>query len=124
MEGIDGPRLDGSAALFAGAAKLPSLDEKSSPEKVRAVGRQLEGVFFSMMLERMRETMTEDGLFGDGPGSDVYGGLFDRYVGESISKNSNLGIADMIVRESSRRLMSAEAAEARVRGAATVEVKP
>jgi Rod binding domain-containing protein len=97
MDGIDG--IGAPPGLARGSLpNVSRLDASMPPEKVRAVAQQLEGVFMSMLVEQMRSSMTEDGLFGSGPGADTYGGLFDRYIGESMSKGSRLGIAEMVVR--------------------------
>lgn len=85
------------------ADNLARLANSRSPKDMHAVGEKLEGVFMSMLVENMRTSMTEEGLFGDDVGSDTYAGLFDRYMGESLAKNSPLGITDMIVRAQAER---------------------
>jgi Rod binding domain-containing protein len=68
-------------------------------ERLGQAAEKLEGVFVSMLVETMRKTMSEDGLFGDMPGADVYEGFFDRMMGESIAERGGLGIAEMVVRD-------------------------
>lgn len=58
------------------------------------VGKQFEGMFASMLMKQMRQTL-DGGLFGDDK-SDVLGGLFDHFIGEHIAKAGGFGVADMI----------------------------
>lgn len=99
----------GSAVSTRGKDDLARLADSKSPEALMAAGKKLEGVFLSMMIEQMRSTMTEDGLFGSGDGADIYGGLFDRMMGEKIAERAPLGIADMIVRSQKLRAPIADA---------------
>lgn len=68
-------------------------------DRLAKAAEKLEGVFVSMLVETMRKTMSEDGLFGDMPGSDIYEGFFDRLMGESIASRGGVGIAEMVVRD-------------------------
>lgn len=71
----------------------------SDESRLAKAAEKLEGVFVSMLVETMRKTMSEDGLFGDMPGSDIYEGFFDRMMGESIAARGGLGVADMVMRD-------------------------
>jgi Rod binding domain-containing protein len=59
-----------------------------------AVGKQFEGMFASMLIKQMRQTL-DGGLFGEDK-SDVLGGLFDHFLGEHIAQAGGFGVADMI----------------------------
>jgi Rod binding domain-containing protein len=59
------------------------------------VGEQFESLFVSMMLNEMRQSMSEDGLFA-GDSSDVYGGLFDMFLGQHIATQGAFGISDLV----------------------------
>lgn len=56
---------------------------------------KLEGVFVSMLLKTMRETMTEGEMFG-GDHADIWGGVFDQYMGDEIAGQGGLGITDQL----------------------------
>ena len=71
------------------------LKGKHSESKAQELGREFESVFTSLLIKQMRSSMTENGLF-EGDGSDTFGGMFDMYMGQHISAQSNLGIGDMI----------------------------
>lgn len=56
---------------------------------------QLEGVFVSMLLKTMRETMTEGEMFGNDT-SDIWGGIFDQAMGDAVAKDGGLGLAEQL----------------------------
>ncbi len=60
-----------------------------------AVGRQMEGLFASLLLKELRNTGGEGGLFG-GDSSDVMGGMFDQYMGQAIADAGGLGLRDYL----------------------------
>jgi len=86
-----GPDIAGLSRRFKGEG---DLDDRELTD----VSRQLEGVFVSVLVKKMREGMTGDGLFGKGTGSDIYGGFFDQMMGEELSRRGGLGISEMVVR--------------------------
>lgn len=90
-------------------ALLARFKRAESLEEVRATANQLEGVFVSMMVQKMREALNEDGLFGDVPGADTFGGMFDQMMGEELSRRGGLGIADMVLRSVSSGTAEEEA---------------
>lgn len=61
-------------------------------------GEQFEGIFVSMLLKEMRQSMSDDGLFA-GDTSDVYGGLFDMFLGQHIASQGAFGISELINRQ-------------------------
>ena len=61
-----------------------------------AVARQVEGLFASLLLKEMRGNGQEGGLFS-GDSSDVLGGMFDQYMGQSIAEAGGLGLRDYLV---------------------------
>lgn len=72
-----------------------AVSEKlDSTEKAGEVGKEFESLFLSLMLKEMRSSL--DGGMFQGDGSDVYGGLFDMMMGQSMASSSPLGIKQMI----------------------------
>jgi Rod binding domain-containing protein len=67
----------------------------------KAIGKAFEGMFASMLLKQMRQSM-DGGLF-PGDSGDVLGGLFDHFIGEHIAKSGGFGIGDMIRSQLERR---------------------
>ena len=56
---------------------------------------EFESVFISLLLKEMRQTLNEDGFFA-GDQSDVYGGIFDLFMGQHLAQSGGLGISQMI----------------------------
>lgn len=106
-----GPQ-DTSALLSARAfgAVDPGRDAKSllqraetksnDPEKLaqaREAAKRLEGVFATMLVKEMRGSQSGS-VFGEGTGSDVYGGWFDQFIGDVLAKHGELHLASSIER--------------------------
>jgi Rod binding domain-containing protein len=73
----------------------------NSPAAVEQAASQFESLFLSMLLKEMRNTLSE-GMFGE-ENSDVYGGMFDMYLGQNIADSSTLGIKQMVTEAYERR---------------------
>jgi len=69
-----------------------------SPETLRAVAQQFEGVFARMLIKSMRETSFGDGLM-DSEQSDFYRDMFDQQLSVELAKGRGLGLADMLMRQ-------------------------
>ena len=77
----------------------------ASPQDAARAAQDFEGVFASLMLKEMRKTLEPGTMFGEDSG-DVYGGLFDLYLGQQMTQSGGFGLARMI-RESLERSQSA-----------------
>ena len=95
--------MNGNAMLKAGGSTTPT----SANENAR-VAEDFEGVFASLLLKEMRKTLEPGTLFGEDSG-DVYGGLFDMYLGQQMTQSGGFGLAKM-VRESMERSQSVNTA--------------
>ena len=72
---------------------------------------QLEGLFVSMLVQKMRESLSGGDLFGEVAGSSIYGGMFDRMMGEALARRGGLGVAEMVIRSAARGIELQEADE-------------
>lgn len=86
--------LDPTASL-QGAESADRSTPLASIDGNQDAGQQFESLFVSMLLKEMRQTSSEDGMFA-GDTSDVYGGLFDMFLGQHIASQKAFGIADLI----------------------------
>ena len=77
------------------AATMASDLRSADVERQQAAAEQFESVFVSMILKQMRQSIDGDGLFS-GDSSDVYGGLFDMYMGQHLSQTGKFGISKLI----------------------------
>ena len=59
------------------------------------MAKDFEGVFASLLLKEMRKTLEPGTLFGEDSG-DVYGGMFDLYLGQQMTQSGGFGLAKMI----------------------------
>ena len=83
------PGMDGQVASLARQAGI------ADDSKMEGAATEFEGLFLSMMLKEMRNSLSEDSLFG-GESSDVYGGLFDMMLSQSMAETQPLGIAKLL----------------------------
>lgn len=88
-------------------APLPPVGTTGSTLRQPAAGRpadaarELESTFLTMLLKEMRQTLSDDedgGLF-PGDTGDVYGGLFDLYVGQHLAASGGVGLAAALDRQ-------------------------
>ena len=82
------------AAKFQNTEQLKKLTDKMTLEKRAEMAREFEAVFSSMLVKQMRESLTE-GLF-PGDSGDVYGGMFDLFIGKHLAATQPLGIDKMV----------------------------
>ena len=71
------------------------LDVGNTPNaKLEDVAKQVEGLFVSMLLKTMRETMASEMFAGDG--ADVWGSVFDQSMGEQIATGGGMGLVEQL----------------------------
>ena len=81
-----------------GLSQLRTQARENSPEAVRAVARQFEGLLMQMMLRSMREASLGDGLT-DNEQTEFYQSMFDQQISLTLSKGRGMGLADMLVKQ-------------------------
>ena len=91
---IAGARHDGATARAAAA-----LHGQAGSEAARRVAEEFEAVFIAQMLTPMFETLETDGLFGGGPGAEIYRSMMVEEYSKTIARAGGLGIADAVQRE-------------------------
>jgi len=83
---------------FDGLAKLKVQARKDSPQALEGVAKQFEAIFLQMALKSMRDASAGDSLF-DNDSSLFYREMYDKQLALHLSNNSNIGLADMIVKQ-------------------------
>ena len=63
--------------------------------EIEEAAKQMESLFASMLVKELRGSMSK-GLFGEGPGSDIYNEWFDKNMGEAIASDGGLGMTAML----------------------------
>lgn len=62
---------------------------------IEKVAKDFEGLFVSLVLKEMRQTLEPGSLFG-GDAADLYGGLFDVFMGKHLVDAGGFGVAKMV----------------------------
>lgn len=75
--------------------RIEQVEKSTSQDEIEQVAGEFETLFTTLLLKEMRKTLEPDTLFGKDPG-DVYGGLFDMFLGQSIAQSGGLGVGAMV----------------------------
>jgi Rod binding domain-containing protein len=78
-----------------GDARLDQARRAAARGDATETARQFETLFATLLVRELRRAMPK-GMFGDGPGADVYEGWFDEQLGSSLAGREALGIAGMV----------------------------
>jgi Rod binding domain-containing protein len=68
---------------------------------VKEVASKFEGLFVSMLLKTMRESMTSGEMFG-GDNADVWGGVFEQYMGDELARSGGLGLVEQLTTQAAQ----------------------
>lgn len=96
------PILTGMGLENKIASKDVGVEVKKTASEIQKAGNEFEGVFLSLMLKEMRNTL-EGGFFGE-ESSDTYGGMFDMFVGQDLAKSQPLGISKILLESYSKNM--------------------
>ena len=61
--------------------------------RLRGAAEAFEAMLVSSLVRSMREAQLEGGLFGEGPGAEIYEEMFTQNLSESLARGSFLGVA-------------------------------
>ncbi len=81
-----------------GLADLRRQARGNSREALEQVAQQFEALFLQMMLKSMREAQVAEGIM-DNAQSEMYQGMFDGQLAQSLSHGRGIGIAETLVRQ-------------------------
>lgn len=70
---------------------------QNSPESLKAVAQQFEGLFVNMLMKSMRDATPKDGLM-DSEQSKMFGSMLDQQLSQSLAKRG-VGLADALIRQ-------------------------
>jgi flagellar protein FlgJ len=94
-----------SATFYADFGGLTSLNrqvKQKDPQAIREAARQFESLFTEMVLKSMRSAKLGDEL-GESQESDMYQDMYDQQLAVQLSQGKGLGLAEMLVRQLTRR---------------------
>ncbi|ATZ95028.1 MULTISPECIES: flagellar assembly peptidoglycan hydrolase FlgJ [Dickeya] len=69
-----------------------------SREGIRAVAKQLEGVFVQMMMKSMRDALPKDGIFSSDQ-TRMLTSMYDQQLAQQMSSGKGLGLASVIEKQ-------------------------
>ncbi len=94
--------LPDASTLLSDPRGLAAQLGLDSSADAQTVARKFEAMFWSMVINQLRTSMTEEGLFA-GDRADAYGALFDMFMADYLAEHASLGLARMIERYLERR---------------------
>ncbi|HCV41975.1 MAG TPA: murein transglycosylase [Bacteroidetes bacterium] len=94
---IDANSIEKSSSVSS-PDKATGLDEKKKAKLQKAV-QEFESLFVGYLLKTMRSTVPKSDMFGESFGGDILEGMFDMEMAKHISRNSGLGVGEMLYRQ-------------------------
>ncbi len=92
-----------SAAGLSGPRATGTTSKKAEDRRLRDACVEMESLLVGKMLKEMRKTVHKSGWINGGFAEEIFEDmLYDEYA-LSLSKNSNLGLADMLYTQLSRK---------------------
>ena len=85
-----------------GKAPTEKVSAKEAKPEIYKQAKDLEAVLISVMVEPMFPKGKESGLYGGGPGSDIYRSMMIQQYGKILGNGTNLGVADNITKSLTR----------------------
>ncbi|WP_321391705.1 rod-binding protein [Emcibacter sp.] len=80
--------------------RQPVEAPKTAAQKAaRATAEEFEAVFLADILKNMSVGLDTDGPFGGGHAEEMYKGLLNEQIANSISRNGGIGLSDAVYRE-------------------------
>ena len=92
---------------------------KIDREKLKKACSDFEALFLARMLKIMRQSVPSSGLWGNGPGKEIYDSLMDQELGKKMAQRDGLGLGKKIYHQVLKREEKSEplSAEGRLRAA-------
>lgn len=74
----------------------PGVSAKPDDKELEKACRDFESIFVNYLMQKMRETIPEDGLLDGGQAEKIYTGMLDTEVSKTISQQRGVGLAAMM----------------------------
>ncbi|MFO7729717.1 MAG: rod-binding protein [Spirochaetia bacterium] len=79
-----------------------NAENTAKNDKLKETCSDFQAIFIKQMLDSMRKTVNKSGLLEGGQAEEIFEDmLYDEYA-QSISKNGNIGLDDMLYKQLSR----------------------
>jgi flagellar protein FlgJ len=108
----------GKAPEAASRANEPG-SRKIDRERLKKACSDFEALFLARMMKIMRQSVPSSGLWGNGPGKEIYDSLMDQELGKKMAQREGLGLGKKIYHQVLKREEKSEplSAEGRLRAA-------
>jgi len=83
-----------ASTIRLASSQVGALSEsaKVTAEKVRSMTKDFESILMGELLKQSRQTVGPGGMF-ENDGADIYGGLFDFFMGKHLAESGGMGLA-------------------------------
>ena len=94
--------LDNNQQYDSALSNLQQLQNKTQLSekdvaKLKEAAQDFEAIFLTMILKNMRKSMPQSNLFGNGPGADIYSGMFDENIAKTVASKGGIHLSDTII---------------------------
>jgi len=69
---------------------------KSNDKDLEVACRDFESLFVNYLMQKMRDTIPDNSLFGGGQAEKIYSGMLDNEVAKSVSQQRGIGLAALM----------------------------
>ena len=90
-------------ALEAGSRGNDPGSRKIDREKLKRACSDFEALFLARMLKVMRQSVPSSGLWGNGPGKEIYDSLMDQELGKKMAQREGLGLGKKLYNQVLKR---------------------
>lgn len=88
-----------AAVNTATTIQTPNSALTPKQQKVKEACQQFEAIFLRYLLQKMRDTVPKDGLLGSSQAQETYQDLMDGALADSLSKNGQFGLGEMLYKQ-------------------------
>ena len=74
----------------------PRAPSKSDDKNLETACRDFESLFVNFLMQKMRDTIPDNNLFGGGQAEKIYAGMLDSEVAKSVSQQRGIGLAALM----------------------------
>jgi flagellar protein FlgJ len=87
--------------LSKGVQAQTKAAQNDKAEQLKNACSEFESLFVNYMMQQMRQTVPENGLFGKSQAEKIYTGMMDSEIAKSVSHGRGLGLAKVMYEQMS-----------------------
>lgn len=97
----DPVNMSDSLHLSKGGQAQMKAAKNDKAEQLKNACSEFESLFVNYMMQQMRQTVPEDGLFSKSQAEKIYTGMMDSEMAKSVSHGRGLGLAKIMYEQMS-----------------------